>query len=106
MTVINYHLHDGTVQSIDAKDGDSVMIVAVRNNLEGILAECGGACSCATCHVHIDADWMQKLPVMDDLEQEMLDFAEEVDEFSRLSCQIKISPELDGLVVNVPEKQY
>ncbi len=82
------------------------MIVAVRNDFEGILAECGGACSCATCHVHIDPDWIEKLPPMDDLEREMLDFADDVDEYSRLSCQIKISDALDGLVVNVPEKQY
>ena len=106
MTIINYVLHDGTVQSVEAADGDSVMIVAMRNNFEGILAECGGACSCATCHVHIAPEWMDKLPPMDDLEHEMLDFAEDVDQYSRLSCQIKITAALDGLVVNVPEKQY
>ena len=106
MTTINYVLHDGSVHSVDAKNGDSVMIVAVRNDFDGILAECGGACSCATCHVHVDPAWIDKLPPMDDLEQEMLDFAEDVDEYSRLSCQIKISDALDGLVVNVPEKQY
>ena len=106
MTTINYVLHDGSVHSVDAKNGDSVMIVAVRNDFDGILAECGGACSCATCHVHVDPAWIDKLPPMDDLEREMLDFAEDVDEYSRLSCQIKISDALEGLVVNVPEKQY
>lgn len=106
MTTINYVLHDGSVHSVDAKNGDSVMIVAIRNDFDGILAECGGACSCATCHVHVDPAWIDKLPPMDDLEREMLDFAEDVDEYSRLSCQIKISDALDGLVINVPEKQY
>lgn len=106
MPTINYVLHDGSTHAVEAKVGDSVMLVAVRNDFEGILAECGGACSCATCHVHIDPDWMGKLPVKDDLEEEMLDFAEDVDDYSRLSCQIKVTEELDGLVVNVPEKQY
>ena len=106
MTTINYVLHDGSVHAVDANNGDSVMIVAIRNDFDGILAECGGACSCATCHVHVDPAWIDKLPPMDDLEREMLDFAEDVDEYSRLSCQIKISDALDGLVINVPEKQY
>ena len=106
MTIINYVLHDGTVHPIDAPNGDSVMVVAVRNNFEGIFAECGGACSCATCHVHIDSEWIDKLPPMEDLESEMLDFAEDVDDYSRLSCQIKVTDELEGLVVNVPETQY
>ena len=106
MTTINYVLHDGSVHPVEANDGDSVMITAVRKNFEGILAECGGACSCATCHVHIAPDWIDKLSPMDELEREMLDFAEDVDDYSRLSCQIKIQPDLDGLVVNVPESQY
>ena len=74
--------------------------------ISGILAECGGACCCATCHVHIDPDWMGRLPEMDDDEKDMLEFAEGIDDFSRLSCQLKITDELDGLVVNVPESQY
>ena len=106
MPTIHYRLHDGTEHAIDAPLGDSVMIVAMRNNFEGILAECGGACSCATCHVHVDPAWVDRLPPMDELEQEMLDFAEDVDETSRMSCQLKITQELDGLIVNVPEKQY
>lgn len=106
MPTINYVLHDGTVHPVNASVGDSVMLVAVRNDFAGILAECGGACSCATCHVHIAPEWMDRLPPRDDLEEEMLDFAEEVDDYSRLSCQIKITDDIDGLVVNVPEKQY
>ena len=106
MPIINYVLHDGTQHAIDAPIGDSVMLVALRNDFEGILAECGGACSCATCHVHVAAEWVDKLPPMDDLEQEMLDFAENVNDMSRLSCQLKITQEMDGLIVNVPESQY
>ena len=106
MTTIHFVLHDGSKHAVEAKNGDSVMLVAIRENFDGILAECGGACSCATCHVHIDPEWMGRLPAKDGLEAEMLDFAEGVDEYSRLSCQIKVSDEIDGLVVHVPEKQY
>ncbi|MDD9858528.1 MAG: 2Fe-2S iron-sulfur cluster-binding protein [Gammaproteobacteria bacterium] len=106
MTTINFILADGSCHAVDTDDGDVVMRVAVRSGFSGILAECGGACSCATCHVHIDPSWYDKLPPMDELETEMLDFAEGVDETSRLSCQIKITPQLDGLIVHVPESQY
>ncbi len=82
------------------------MRVARRNDFSGIVAECGGLCSCATCHVHIDPAWLPKLPPREELEVEMLDFAEGVDASSRLSCQITITPELDGLIVYVPESQY
>jgi len=106
MTTINFILADGSCHAVDAGDGDVVMRVAVRSGFSGILAECGGACSCATCHVHIDPSWVDKLPPKDELETEMLDFAEGVDETSRLSCQIKITAQLDGLIVHVPESQY
>ena len=106
MTTINFILADGSRHAIDGDDGDVVMRVAVRNEFSGILAECGGACSCATCHVHIDKSWYDKLPPKEAPETEMLDFAEGVDETSRLSCQIKITPALDGLIVHVPESQY
>lgn len=106
MPTINFILADGSKHAVDAADGDVVMRVAVRNGFDGILAECGGACSCATCHVHIDKAWVGKLPPKDELESEMLDFAEGVDDTSRLSCQIKITPQLDGLIVHVPESQY
>lgn len=106
MTTVNFILADGSRHAVDAADGDVVMRVAVRSGFSGILAECGGACSCATCHVHIDPSWVDKLPPKDELETEMLDFAEGVDETSRLSCQIKITPQLDGLLVHVPESQY
>ncbi len=106
MTVINFILADGSRHAVEATDGEVVMRVAVRSGFSGILAECGGACSCATCHVHIDPSWVDKLPPKDELETEMLDFAEGVDATSRLSCQIKITPALDGLIVHVPESQY
>ncbi len=106
MPVIHFDLADGTRKSIQGDTGTPVMFLAKRNDIEGILAECGGACCCATCHVHIDPDWFGRLPEMDDDEKDMLDFAEGVDEFSRLSCQLKVTDALDGLVVNVPESQY
>ena len=106
MTTINFILTDGSRHAVEATDGEVVMRVAVRSGFSGILAECGGACSCATCHVHIDPSWVDKLPPKDELETEMLDFAEGVDATSRLSCQIKITPALDGLLVHVPESQY
>ena len=106
MTTINFILADGSRHAVEATDGEVVMRVAVRSGFSGILAECGGACSCATCHVHIDPSWFDKLPPKDELETEMLDFAEGVDATSRLSCQIKITPALDGLIVHVPESQY
>ena len=106
MPTIHFMLADGSRHAIEAENGEILMRIAVRNEFSGILAECGGACSCATCHVHIDKSWYAKLPPRDELETEMLDFAEGVDDTSRLSCQIKITPELDGLIVHVPESQY
>ena len=104
--MIKFVLHDQTEHHVDAENGHSLMAIARRQGFSGILAECGGACSCATCHVHIAPEWMDRLPVMDDLEQDMLEFAEDVDEYSRLSCQIQISSRLEGLVVHIPESQY
>jgi 2Fe-2S ferredoxin len=106
MPVIHFDLADGTRKSLQGDVGTPVMFLARRNDISGILAECGGACCCATCHVHIDPGWMSRLPEMDDDEKDMLEFAEGIDDFSRLSCQLKITDELDGLVVNVPESQY
>ena len=106
MPTVNFILADGTTQSLQADAGTPVMIIAKRNDLDGILAECGGACCCATCHVHVDPQWMDKLPEMDEDERDMLEFADDVDEYSRLSCQVKLTDELDGLVIHVPESQY
>ncbi len=106
MPVINFILADGSQHAINGSIGTSVMLLAKKNEFSGILAECGGACCCATCHVHVDQQWIARLPKMEEGEQDILEFAEGVDEMSRLSCQIKITNQLDGLVVHVPETQF
>ena len=83
-----------------------VMEGAIKNKIPGIDADCGGACACATCHVYVAKEWIEKLPPKEDSEEDMLDFAFDVKDNSRLSCQITVSDELDGLVVNMPEKQF
>ena len=106
MPTIHYILKDGSSRSIDAKAGSSVMEVAVHNNVRGIDAECGGSCSCATCHVYVDDAFVTLLEPADDMENELLDgVASERLAGSRLSCQIFITPALDGLTVRVPETQ-
>ncbi len=105
MTKITIVAHDGQRFEIDADDGSTVMENAIRNAVPGIEAECGGACACATCHVYVDEAWTETVGEPDVMEEDMLDFAYEVRPTSRLSCQIKVRPELDGLVVQVPERQ-
>jgi 2Fe-2S ferredoxin len=105
MTKLTIVAFDGTRFDIEAESGSTVMENAVRNSVPGIEAECGGACACATCHVYVDDAWTDKVGPPAPMEEDMLDFAFEVKPTSRLSCQIKIKPELDGLVVNVPERQ-
>ena len=97
--------HAGTSREVDAKPGTSIMEAAVANMIPGIDADCGGACACATCHVYVGQDWMDKLKPKDDMEESMLDFAEDVRDTSRLSCQILMSDELDGITVETPESQ-
>ena len=106
MAKITYIEHDGTEHVVDVKTGLSVMEGAVKNNIPGIDADCGGACACATCHVYVDPAWASKTGEKSDMEQTMLDFTNEVTDASRLSCQIKVSPELDGLVVRMPGSQH
>ena len=89
----------------EAKDNLSVMLTATTNSVPGIIAECGGVCSCATCLVHVDASWFDKLPEAQTMEKEMLEFADHRLGNSRLSCQLKFNDGLDGLVVHVPESQ-
>lgn len=105
MTKITYIDHAGKQTTVEAEDGATVMETAIRNDIPGIEAECGGSCSCATCHVYVDEAWAEKLPKAGPLEEDMLDFAYDVRPTSRLSCQIVVKPELDGLVVTTPEKQ-
>ena len=106
MAKITYIEHNGTKHEVEVPTGLTVMEGARDNNIPGIEADCGGACACSTCHVYVDADWVDKLPARDDMEEDMLDFAFEPDPVrSRLTCQLKVSDELDGLVVQMPEKQ-
>ncbi|MFC6791498.1 2Fe-2S iron-sulfur cluster-binding protein [Methylobacterium komagatae] len=105
MPKITYVDHAGTERTVEGSVGATVMETALRNNVPGIDAECGGACACATCHVYVDDAWIDVVGKAQDMEQDMLDFATDVRENSRLSCQIKISPELDGLKVATPAQQ-
>ena len=105
MVTVVYVSHAGVVRSVDAQEGESVMQAARNNGVSGILADCGGALSCATCHVHIAPNWFVKVGPPSDEEAAMLEMAVDPDETSRLSCQIKLSSELDGLVVNLPASQ-
>ena len=95
----------GTRRTVEAPVGWTVMEAAVKNSVPGIEAECGGACACATCHVYVDEAWVGKTGSAQPMETDMIDFASDVRETSRLSCQIKVSPDLDGLVVETPARQ-
>ena len=106
MAKITYIEHDGTEHVIDVKSGLSVMEGAVKNNIPGIDADCGGACACATCHVYVDEAWLDRIEPASDMERSMLDFAENPQPNSRLACQIKVRPEIDGLLVQTPESQH
>ena len=95
----------GTARSVDGEVGSTVMETAIKNGVPGIEAECGGACACSTCHVYIDEQWRDRVGGPSPMEEDMLDFAFEVQPNSRLSCQIKVADELDGLTVRTPERQ-
>lgn len=105
MTKITIIAFDGTPFDLDAENGSTVMENAIRNGVPGIEAECGGACACATCHVYVDDAWKDVVGEPEAMEEDMLDFAYDVRPTSRLSCQIKVRDELDGLVVHIPERQ-
>jgi ferredoxin, 2Fe-2S len=105
MPRVSFIQPDGAVQTVDVPAGLSLMEAAIDNGVPGIVAECGGACSCATCHVYVDPEWAGRLKAADALESGMLDCALERRETSRLSCQITLTDALDGLVVHVPEAQ-
>jgi 2Fe-2S ferredoxin len=106
MPKITFIEHNGTKHEVEAEAGMTVMEVAVKNTVPGIEAECGGACACATCHVYVEEAWREATGQPEEMEEDMLDFAFDVRDTSRLSCQIKVTDDLDGLVVNVPEKQF
>ena len=105
MPKITYVDHAGTARTVEGVVGSTVMEAAIRNNVPGIDAECGGACACATCHVYVDGDWAAVVGPAQDMEQDMLDFAFDVRPNSRLSCQIRVRATLDGLVVHTPSQQ-
>ena len=106
MATIIFEEPGGNERAVDIADGLSIMEGAVKNMVVGIDADCGGACSCATCMVYVPEDWRDRLPVKDSTEQAMLEFCPHVDESSRLSCQIKVTAALDGLRLKVPESQH
>ena len=105
MTKLTYIAHDGTRFDVVAENGSTVMENAIRNSVPGIEAECGGACACATCHVYVDEAFMPLVGEPEPMEEDMLDFAFDVRPTSRLSCQIRVRDNLDGLIVNTPQKQ-
>jgi 2Fe-2S ferredoxin len=105
MPKITFIEHDGTVHTVEAELGSTVMETALKNGIGGIVAECGGACTCATCLVHVDAKWFPVVGPPSPEEEDMIDFAFEVEPTSRLSCQIKVTEELDGLIVRTPSYQ-
>ena len=105
MPKITYIEHSGKLHTIEVPKELSVMEGALQNNISGIDADCGGACACATCHVYVDEKWFTKLPNKEDAEEDMLDMAFEPNKSSRLTCQITVIDDLDGLVVKMPSKQ-
>ena len=105
MAKITYIEHSGKTHTIEVSNVLSVMEGAVQNNIPGIDADCGGGMACATCHVYVKEEWLDKLPKKEDGEEDMIDMAFEPNKFSRLSCQLIVSDEIDGLIVNLPEKQ-
>jgi 2Fe-2S ferredoxin len=105
MTKINFITHENQKYTVDVQNGLTVMEGAVQNDIPGIDADCGGGMACATCHVYVNDEWLDKLPTKEDGEEDMLDMAFEPKKNSRLSCQITISDDLEGLTVNIPSKQ-
>ncbi len=105
MAIIKYIEHDGKEHEVNVASGLSVMEGAVHNDIPGIDADCGGSMACATCHVYVKEEWFNKLPKKEDGEEDMLDMAFEPKKNSRLSCQLMVTDQLEGLVVNLPEKQ-
>ena len=105
MSKITYLTHDNQTYTVDVQNGLTVMEGAVQNDIPGIDADCGGGMACATCHVYVKEEWLDKLPTKEDGEEDMLDMAFEPKKNSRLSCQLTITDELDGLIVNIPSQQ-
>ena len=98
--------HDGTEHRVQAEGGQSVMQAATFNGVPGSPADCGGACACATCHAYVDEAWLDRFPERQELERDMLDMVVEPRSNSRLTCQLTVTPDMDGLVVRLPQAQY
>ncbi|MEM9495332.1 MAG: 2Fe-2S iron-sulfur cluster-binding protein [Pseudomonadota bacterium] len=105
MAKITFIEHNGAEHTVEAQNGESVMESAIKNNVPGIDADCGGACACATCHIYVDEAWLAKTGKPETMEESMLDFASDPKENSRLSCQVMMNDGLDGLIVRLPEFQ-
>lgn len=105
MPKLTFIQHDGTQQTVQAEVGQSVMQIAVNNQISGILGDCGGSCSCATCHGYVEPEWAAHMPEAASYEVDMLSCAMDVDDRSRLTCQINMTPELDGLIIRLPASQ-
>lgn len=106
MPTITFIDAKGLQTIVQAEPGENLMKAAIRNNVKGIDADCGGLCACGTCHVYIDRSWHDRLAAPSDMESDMVSFATDPKETSRLACQIVLDPSLDGLVVNLPEQQH
>ncbi len=106
MIKVTYIEFNGTERTVQVEEGMSLMEAAVTNLVPGIDGDCGGVCACATCHVHVDPAWIDKLPAMESLEDAMLNLAEGRDALSRLACRLKATPDLDGIVVRTPVGQH
>jgi 2Fe-2S ferredoxin len=106
MPTVKFIEHDGTEHVVEGNSGDSLMSIAMKNLVPGIDADCGGECSCATCHVLVDEAWVSKTGEISEGESSMLDLNPDRSENSRLSCQIPLTDDLDGIVVQLPEFQY
>lgn len=106
MPKITFIEHNGTEHVVDVPEGWSIMEGAVKNRVPGIDADCGGGCACATCHIYVDAAWEAKMPEKEYMERAMLDFAQEPKKNSRLSCQVRVSADMEGLIVRMPKSQH
>jgi len=106
MPSVKFIEHNGTEHVVEGNNGDSLMVIATSNLVPGIDADCGGECSCATCHVLVDSEWLPKLGAISETEESMLDLNPDREPSSRLSCQIHMSDDLAGIVINLPEFQY
>lgn len=106
MPVINFIDGENQVISVTVRAGTNVKDAALDHGIKGIFGECGGSCTCATCHVYVDSEWFNRIEAADPFEQDMLEFAPDVKLESRLSCQINVTDALDGIKIKVPDRQY